>query len=110
MTSNQILNLTWLLSVPLIHWVEAEPSLHSVASECIVTNVATIGFGFFSRFFVRRQKLDSTFDMTFDVIFVCDFKSSLQKYNFHYTLYLLNASLLIHQHFSAGYFSKSFCH
>ena len=52
----------------------------------------SLAFGFFSKFFGRRQKLDSTVDMTSGVIFGCDLKSSLWKYNFHYILCLLNAS------------------
>ena len=69
-----------------------------------------LNFGFFFKFFAQCQKLDSTVDVASDVIFRSDFKSSLQKYDFCYILRLLNASLLMHQLFSAGYFSKSFCH
>ena len=78
-------------------------------SESTVANVMALAFGFFSKFFVQRQKLESTVDVTSGVTFGCDFKSSFQKYNFRYILSLLNASLLVHPYNFAGYFSKSFC-
>ena len=59
-----------------------------------------ISVSIFSKFFGRRQKLESTVDLTSDVVFKCDFKLSLQKYNVRYILSLLNASLLVHQLFS----------
>ena len=66
-------------------------------SESSVTDVAIFAYWMYL-----------TSDLTSDVIFGCDFKSSFQKYNFRYILSLLNASLLMHQLFSAGNFSKSF--
>ena len=87
-TSHNFHYIRWLLNAPLL--------------------MPCLAFGFFSKFFAQPQKLESTVDVTSGATFGCDFESSIQKYNFRYILSLLNASLLMHQLFSVGNFSKSF--
>ena len=53
-------------------------------SEYTITNVATLIYWIFLSF-VRRRKLDSSSDVDSDIIFGCNLKSSLHKYNFHYS-------------------------